>query len=126
VVEVTPSTQRVIPGATATWGYLLFIDGTRIELAGERVTVGRYLPNSGGLSPDINLHGKPESHTVSRMHAAFACTGSTCLLTDLNSTNATFINGQRLEPDRAMPINDGDALQFGKVTCTFKLSPAAK
>ncbi len=126
MVEVTPATHGVIPGAAVTWGYLLFIDGTRIDLAGERVTVGRYLPNSGGLSPDINLHGKPESHTVSRMHAAFACTGSTCLLTDLNSTNATFINGQRLEPDRAMPINDGDALQFGKVTCTFKLSPAAK
>ena len=30
------------------------------------------------------------------------------------------INGKRLEPDKATPINDGDKLSFGKVTCTFK------
>ncbi|HBE24382.1 MAG TPA: forkhead-associated protein, partial [Ktedonobacter sp.] len=41
-------------------------------------------------------------------------------LTDLNSTNATRLNGKRLEPDKATPMNDGDALSFGKVACTFK------
>ncbi|TMD67162.1 MAG: FHA domain-containing protein [Chloroflexi bacterium] len=41
-------------------------------------------------------------------------------LTDLNSTNSTRLNGKRLEPDKPAPINDGDAIAFGKVTCTFK------
>jgi pSer/pThr/pTyr-binding forkhead associated (FHA) protein len=42
------------------------------------------------------------------------------MVTDLNSTNATRINGKRLEPDKPTAINDGDTLQFGKVTSTFK------
>lgn len=118
-VDVTPPTQYVAPAA-ATWGYLLYGDGTRMDLTSERVSVGRYLPDSPGLEPDINLHSLPESHTVSRMHAAFAYTGGNCTLTDLNSTNGTFLNGQRLEPDKPMPVNDGDAILFGKVGCTFR------
>ncbi len=119
-VDVTPPTQYVAPGATTTWGYLLFTDGTRMDLAGERVSVGRYLPEGGGSKPDMNLYSLPESHTVSRMHAAFTWTDNNSTLTDLNSTNGTFLNGQRLEPDKPVPVNDGDAVLFGKVGSTFK------
>jgi pSer/pThr/pTyr-binding forkhead associated (FHA) protein len=58
--------------------------------------------------------------TVSRIHATLEHIGSAYTLTDLNSTNSTRINSKRLEPDKATPINDGDTLHFGKVTCTFK------
>ena len=46
--------------------------------------------------------------------------GSTYTLTDLNSTNSTKLNGKRIEPDKAAPLNDRDTLLFGKVTATFK------
>ncbi len=104
----------------APWGALLFADGKRTELAGENAVVGRYDHDLGGDKPAVDLSDMQGADTVSRIHAAFEHIGSTFTLTDLNSTNATRINGKRLEPDKATPLNDGDALAFGKVTCTFK------
>ncbi len=104
----------------ATWGTLTFSDGKQVALKGERDVVGRYDHDIGGIQPEVDLSNAQGSETVSRIHAAFEHVGSTCTLTDLNSTNATRINGRHLEPDKATPINDGDTLVFGKVTCTFK------
>ncbi len=108
--------------ANVPWGSLQFNDGPQIQLAGERAVVGRYDHDLGGIEPEIDLAQIQGADTVSRIHAAIEHIGSTCTLTDLNSTNATRINGKRLEPDKATPINDGDTLQFGKITCTFKKS----
>lgn len=104
----------------ATWGYLTFSDGKQVNLSGERAVVGRYDHDLGGITPEVDLGSMQGAETVSRVHAAFEHIGSAFTLMDLNSTNTTRINGKRLEPDKATPINDGDTLQFGKVTCTFK------
>jgi len=104
----------------ATWGYLAFSDGKQIGLSGERAVVGRYDHDIGGIQPEADLSSVPGSDTVSRIHAALEHIGSTYTVTDLNSTNSTRLNGKRLEPDKATPINDGDSLSFGKATCTFK------
>jgi hypothetical protein len=104
----------------ATWGYLNFSDGKQVKLTGERVVVGRYDHDLGGINPEVDLATMQGAEAVSRIHAALEHIGSTYTLMDLNSTNATRVNGKRLEPDKATPINDGDTLQFGKVTCTFK------
>ncbi len=103
-----------------TWGYLAFSDGKQVGLSGERAVVGRYDHDLGGINPEVDLGPMQGAETVSRVHAAFEHIGSTYTLMDLNSTNTTRINGKRLEPDKATPVNDGDTLQFGKVTCTFK------
>lgn len=105
---------------TAAWGHLIFNDGKQVRLSGERSVVGRYDHDLGGIQPEVDLSTAQGSDTVSRTHAALEHIGSTYTLTDLNSTNSTRINGKRLEPDKAVPINDGDTLSFGKVTCTFK------
>jgi len=104
----------------ATWGSLTFSDGKQVSLTGERAVVGRYDHDLGGINPEVDLAAMQGAEAVSRVHAAFEHIGSTYTLTDLNSTNATRVNGKRLEPDKPTPINDGDTLQFGKVTCTFK------
>lgn len=104
----------------AAWGTLTFNDGTQIQLKGESASVGRYDHDLGGIQPDVDLAKMEGADTVSRIHAALEHIGSLYTLTDLNSTNATRINGKRLEPDKATPVNDGDTLSFGKVTCTFK------
>lgn len=104
----------------AVWGTLTFSDGKQITLKGERDIIGRYDHDIGGIQPEVDLSNAQGSDTVSRIHAALEHVGSTYTLTDLNSTNATRINSKRLEPDKATPINDGDTLVFGKVTCTFK------
>src|SRR6266566_8890179 len=106
----------------ATWGSLTFSDGKQVILSGERAVVGRYDHDLGGINPEVDLTAMQGAETVSRVHAALEHIGSSYTLTDLNSTNATRINNKRLEPDKPTPINDGDTLQFGKVTCTFKKS----
>ena len=106
--------------ATAPWGRLIFSDGKEIKLAGERVLVGRYDHDVGGVNPEVDLSAMEGADTTSRVHATIEHIGSTYTVTDLNSTNSTRINGKRIEPDKATPINDGDKLTFGKVTCTFK------
>lgn len=102
------------------WGSLTFGDGTQISLTGERAVVGRYDHDLGGVRPEVDLGKMQGADTVSRVHATLEHIGSTFVLTDLNSTNATRVNGKRLEPDVATPVKDGDTLHFGKVTSTLK------
>ncbi len=123
-VTATQPTMPAVPQPATSpdviWGSLSFDDGQQIELKSEHAIVGRYDHDLGGTQPDVDLSQMVGSDTISRVHAALEHVGSTYTLTDLNSTNATRINGKRLEPDTATPINDGDTLLFGKVTCTFR------
>jgi FHA domain/Double zinc ribbon len=105
---------------TVPWGKLIFSDGKEMQLTGERALVGRSDHDIGGINPEVDLSGVEGADTTSRIHATIDHIGSTYTVTDLNSTNSTRINGKRLEPDKATPVNDGDKLSFGKVTCTFK------
>ncbi len=118
-IAAKPAAQPAVD-ANTQWGTLTFSDGTQVTLQGERALVGRYDHDIGGVQPEVDLANVPGADTVSRIHAAFEHVGSTYTLTDLNSTNSTRINGKRLEPDKATPINDGDTLYFGKVSSTFK------
>jgi pSer/pThr/pTyr-binding forkhead associated (FHA) protein len=111
--------SRPLGDPNVHWGVLTFSDGQQIQLSGERAVVGRHDHDLDGVPPEVDLGQMQGADTVSRMHALLEHIGSTYTLTDLNSTNATRINGKRLEPDKAAPINDGDTLQFGKIICTF-------
>ena len=91
-----------------------------MQLKGEYALVGRYDYDMGGIQPEVDLGQMQGADTVSRAHAAIEHVGSSSTVTDLNSTNLTRINGKRLEPDKPTAINDGDTLQFGKITSTFK------
>ncbi len=104
----------------AVWGSLTFSDGQQVQLSGERAVVGRYDHDLGGASPEVDLGQMQGADTVSRIHAVLEHIGSAYTLTDLNSTNATRVNSKRLQPDKAIPINSGDTLQFGKITCSFE------
>ncbi len=117
---VAKPVSQPAPASNGPWGNLLWSDGTELQLSGEGALVGRYDHDLGGIQPEIDLGKMQGADTVSRVHAMLEHIGSSYTLTDLNSTNSTRINGKRLEPDKAMPIVDGDTLHFGKVTCTFK------
>ncbi len=105
---------------TVPWGKLIFGDGKEVQLTGERVLVGRSDHDVGGINPEVDLSATEGADTTSRIHATIEHVGSSYIVTDLNSTNSTRINGKRLEPDKPTPVNDGDTLHFGKVTSTFK------
>jgi len=109
----------------APWGTLTLSDGKQVPLTGEHAIVGRY-DHDHGVQPEVDLGSMSGADTVTRVHATIEHIGSAYTLTDLNSSNATRINGKRLKPDKPSPINDGDTLQFGKVTCTFKKTVAGE
>jgi len=100
VVQSTNSTLPFPPGKT-------------------EIIVGREDPVSG-IFPDVDLtdHGGDEGG-VSRQHARIFVEGSQVLVEDLNSTNYTYVNQQKLTPAQPHPVKDGDELRFGRVKLKY-------
>lgn len=53
-----------------------------------------------------------ESDTVSRIHAMLEKKGEDYFITDRNSMNGTFLNGERLRPNERRRILEGDRVSF--------------
>ena len=66
-------------------------------------TVGR------GPGNDIIL----ADNSMSRRHAELHWDGHNCMVTDLGSTNGTFLGGQRLPPHQPQPVPLDARLGFG-------------
>jgi hypothetical protein len=64
-----------------------------------------------GRDPGCDL--RLDVERVSRRHAVIAWDGRRALIHDLNSTNGTFVNGRRLEPNRPVEFGVGDRLELG-------------
>ena len=76
--------------------------------------IGRGDP-SKGLSPDITLDDDAAlADGVSRMHAKVFCHENKYYVSDLNSTNSTFLNKQKLESQEPYELQDGDEIQLGR------------
>lgn len=96
--------------------------GAEIPLpAKDEILIGREDPVSG-IFPDVDLtpHGGEEGG-VSRRHARIVVEGGVYSLVDLNSTNFTYLNKQRLAPDTRQPLKDGDEVRFGRIALLFLL-----
>ncbi len=89
-------------------------DGQRIEfpLDGEVFEVGR------GEEAVIRI----DEPLVSRRHARIERRGDGWVVADLDSTNFTRVNGQRVRSECALA--DGDELRFGRARCRFVLGEA--
>ncbi len=90
-------------------GSLVLPDGTRIVLGEAIFTVGR-LEDSTLVLEDPN---------VSRNHAEVRPYGTGFMLVDLQSTNGSLVNGQRVG-ERV--LNDGDLIEFGSIGLRFEAS----
>lgn len=85
-------------------------DGTRVLHVIER------LPYRIGREADNDL--AIEARGLSRHHAVLSFSpGGMVLVTDLNSTNGTYVNRERLVGPR--PLGDGDVLHFGAAEFRF-------
>lgn len=69
------------------------------------------VPFYTGRRPDTHL--PIPSRTVSKIHAQIDARGEQLVLTDLGSTNGTFLNGERIFGDAK--LRDGDLVQFADV-----------
>ncbi|MBN1874709.1 MAG: winged helix-turn-helix domain-containing protein [Anaerolineae bacterium] len=87
--------------------YLTDPTGREHILKGERITIGRALEN------DIVI----TSRRVSREHACVRREGWRVILEDLESTNGTYLNNERLLAP--LPLHDNDQIMIGDVVFTF-------
>ena len=79
-------------------------------------TIGRTSQQST-VQPDVDLSVfDAENLGVSRLHVTLRRHEDTITVIDLNSRNATFINGQRLHPQEVRVLRDGDEIRLGKLT----------
>lgn len=58
--------------------------------------------------------------SVSRIHARFEKVGDRIQMTDMNSTNGTYRNGLRMQPQETVEIEPGDEIRFGNVNYCFR------
>jgi hypothetical protein len=73
-----------------------------------------------GIFPAIDLtdHGGDEGG-VSRQHARILIQGDQVSIQDLNSTNYTYVNQERLIPEQPYQLNAGDEIRLGRVKLNF-------
>jgi len=59
----------------------------------------------------------PIAHgTTSTRHATITCNSSQMTVNDMKSTNGSYVNGRRIDPNVPTPLNEGDKLRFGGFT----------
>ena len=82
-----------------------------VHLLGKRTTIGRTPDN------DVPI----DAEFISRHHAVALRAGGKTVIEDLNSTNGTYVNGQRIS---RRTLKDGDLVMLGKTEFRFSVSKA--
>ena len=97
---------------------LLFLTGKR---KGQRLTLteGKVFTVGRSATNDLPLR----DHKISRIHCQFEVNGGACTITDLNSTNGTYVNGEKVKEKILQP---GDHLGIGLTSLLYEGPPIAK
>jgi len=130
--ETSPSTRATLPAGQSTdplveeagpgtgqAGFVgkIVIKYVHIEIAlpvdKKELFIGRVDPVRD-IHPDIDLvpYGA-EANGVSRLHARLVAKDGQIYIEDLNSTNFTFLNQQRLQPGQLYALKPGDEFRLG-------------
>ncbi len=90
-----------------------------IQAVGD-VIIGR---SEEGVTPDLDLtaHQENAPRSISRVHAVIRPGEKHLTLTDLGSTNGTFINGEKLVAGRPITLSNKMTLTFGKAHLQVQL-----
>lgn len=106
--NAAPATTPTTPPNTPKIPSLVNTDGTKFDLPEGESTVGR--ENAALL-----ITG---NSSISRAHAQITRSGNTVTVTDLGSTNGTFINGTKVEAPTV--LNPGDMVLFGTAAYRYE------
>ena len=110
------------PPAAAGPRLVVISSGAEIPLpAKAEILLGREDPVSG-IFPDVDMtpHGGDEGG-ISRRHARMRVDGGMYFIEDLDSTNYTYVNKQKLVPKTPQVVSDGDEIRLGRVSLIFKM-----
>jgi hypothetical protein len=114
--------NRKAQGGTARLGegreVLLVIRGMVervLMVEGKTYKLGRFeISTRKDEEIDLSPYGALD-RGVSRVHAELSLKGDQIYITDLMSTNGTYLAGQRLKPNEAMLLRKGDELLIGRL-----------
>lgn len=111
------STEPGLAGSRARRLRLLILNTGRLSnwLPDTEIQIGRS-DRANGIFPQVDLDpdGGYEAG-VSRRHAIISRNDETYYVMDLGSVNGSFLNKQRLGPQVATALKDGDELRLGNV-----------
>jgi len=127
-VEPLPPVLKLLRPANARWEYPLRNTSTLIGRPGGVLPVDLDLSYYDGDSPALDpTNGSAASGPayVSRNHARISPGEGANIrrftITDVGSSNGTFVNGQRLEPHVTYLLRDGDRIRLGRIVLHFGL-----
>jgi len=94
-----------------------------------KVVLGRNVSNIPPVVFDLSTYGAAELG-VSRQHAMITAANDAYSLTDLGSTNGTWLNASRLVAQKPYPLHSGDQVRLGNLKLfvyfrTAEVSPGA-
>ena len=122
-VETFTPLPRDTDGLGERMRIALISSGTRMlnkgyEIVGSAV-LGR---EDGSFSVDLDLtEFGPEVKGVSRRHAELKVIEGKLYLLDLNSSNGTYIEGDRVPPDKLVEIKNGTVVVLGALTLMIRI-----
>ena len=94
----------------------------------DAILTGPYGPIQ--LSPTVTVLGRTQDNQIvvndtkaSSHHAELRSMGQDYTVTDLGSTNGTFVNGQQIDRNMPRVLRTGDIIRIGDTNYTFEMRP---
>ena len=94
----------------------------------DAVLIGPYGPTQLGSA--VMVLGRTQDNQIvvndvkaSSHHAELRSTGQDYTITDLGSTNGTYVNGQQIDRNMPRVLRTGDTIRIGGTTYTFEMRP---
>lgn len=63
----------------------------------------------------------PDNNNISRTHVNIVCRGGAYFIVDNNSTNFTFVNGNKITPGQEVRLNSGDKIKLADEEFEFRM-----
>jgi len=101
--------------------------GRKIDLSGMALVFLGRCDEKHHIYPHLDLtRDEGMSYGVSRQHACIHQNDKGLYVEDMDSTNGTYLNGQRLSSFKVYPLHNGDVLQLGKLEVKIHVEHSEK
>ena len=117
VYSVPPSLRSTLAPSklmVAATGAIVLLPAAAQAIIGRADAVSQFFPDI-----DLMPHGALEQG-VGRRHMRLFVSGAHVMIEDLESTNGTLVNGQRLNARQAQQLRNGDQITVGKLVLQYQ------
>lgn len=115
-----PVVTPVVPVMAAPTPRLVHSSGKEFPLLKDLILMGRRSPVDG-IYPEVDLTELDVESYISRKHGRMVRSDQGYVFEDLGSSNGSFYNGARLQPNVQTPLKEGDSIRLGKTELFLRL-----